>query len=239
MGQVFQENGTNGAVNGAQQISSSQVHHKSERQSENPPYVPHTTSHINPTRLNHSSEKDTQFAQPATSQNAGVVKPAMQYSPQGDPAVVQNLMANNSDKIPQHREEIKKHDVDSDMKLPMHDRDWQEKHWTIFANFFNNASCVSDVKRKFNNIRTEKLALLVMRAEVKGYKIDQQRKLKWLIEGDSPRGRMPIVKVCKGNYIRISTELTERFGITLALGDDYEFLVRDLEGKKCLILIPL
>lgn len=237
---VSQELSANDATKGIQSIDKPTVNHNSARQSESLPHVRRNpNAHTNYTEFNHPYEKAAQLPQPTSSQNVSGFEPEMRSSTQGNPVAAQNQMAHNLDKLASHNKEGAKHVQDLDIELPPHDKDWQDKDWDTFTRLFNTASCVSDVKIKCNNIRTEKLALLVMRAEAKDCQIDPQRKLDWIINGESPRGRMPIVKVCKGNYIRISTELAERFGMKLTEGDCYEFSVKDFEGKECMVLTSL
>lgn len=51
------------------------------------------------------------------------------------------------------------------------------------------------------------------------------------------RRRSPIVRVCRGDYLRISKRLVEQFGFDLELGQQFEFSLEILADGKVLLML--
>lgn len=123
--------------------------------------------------------------------------------------------------------------------LKKHLKDWDEVDYEFFVQQFNASSSVKEIKDLVGQQRTEKIELICSRCDLYDLQIDKEKMKRWFIENANTRSRLPIVKVCSGNYIRISDVLASRCGISLKERDEYTISV-DISGdEEKLILTKL
>lgn len=125
-------------------------------------------------------------------------------------------------------------------ELPKRLRDWKEEDYKYFATLLNNANSKADIRRVLPGFRNEKIAQICLKVQLKGIPIPMEKVDSWFLEGGNSRSPSRLVKVCgDGDYIRISRAQAARFGLELRRGKEYEFEVRERDGKQVMILTPL
>lgn len=125
-------------------------------------------------------------------------------------------------------------------ELPKRLRDWKEDDNKYFVTLLKNANSKADMRRVLPGFRNEKFAQVCLMLHRKGFTIQMEKVDSWFLEGGDSRCPSRLVKVCgNGDYIRISRAQAARFGLELRRGKEYEFEVRDRDGKQIMILTPL
>ena len=125
-------------------------------------------------------------------------------------------------------------------ELPKRLRDWKEDDNKYFVTLLNNANSKADMRRVLPGFRNEKFAQVCLMLHRKGYTIQMEKVDSWFLEGGDSRCPSRLVKVCgEGDYIRISRAQAARFGLELRKGKEYEFEVRERDGKQVMILTPI
>lgn len=76
------------------------------------------------------------------------------------------LESSGENKIPEQFEQ---------WELPRRIKDWTNKEYAFFAEFCNKATSLNEVKKKLHDIRTEKVAQLVLTASSMGYSVNQSK----------------------------------------------------------------
>lgn len=117
--------------------------------------------------------------------------------------------------------------------------EWVQEDYVSFVRMFNESSSIVEIKKLLNRDRLEKIQALCSQCDLMGLPISKEKMREYFLQEREGRWRSPILKVCRGNYIRISNTLTEQHGLELKEGQHFAFSLGIEEDTVAIILKKL
>lgn len=118
--------------------------------------------------------------------------------------------------------------------------EWTQEDFNFFVHRFNQSQSIQEIKKLTGQGRLEKIESICSRCDLIGLAIDKEKMKKYFLTETDERWRSPVIKVAKGDYLRISSKLAKQFGFELQEGQKFQFNYEiSSEGKQILQLTLL